>query len=253
MGDVPSLLDLSRVTALRARRKVLDGVSVSVAPGEILAVIGPNGAGKTSLLEAAIGALPLTSGEVRVGGHPLAGIRERARRLFYLAGEAEPPSEVPVGTLLAHALAAPGADRRLASALTDRLGLRQLQDAPAGALSRGERRRVLLFAALVSARPFLLLDEPTGVFDPLQLLDVIALLRESAGRGAGLMVTVHQMSDAEALASRILLLNEGRALACDTLDGLRRLAGLPGGSLQQVFLALLKARQPAENEASAPS
>lgn len=253
MESAPATLDVSRVTAVRARRRVLDGVSVSVAPGEILAVIGPNGAGKTSLLEAAIGALPLTSGEVRVGGHRLGGIRERARRLFYLAGEAEPPAEVPVSTLLAHALAAPGADQRLAAALTERLGLRSFRDVPAGALSRGERRRILLFAALVSARPFLLLDEPTGVFDPMQLLDVIALFRACAARGTGLMVTVHQMSDAEALASRILLLDEGRALACDTLDGLRGLAGLPGGSLQQVFLALLRARQPAENEARAPS
>jgi ABC-type multidrug transport system ATPase subunit len=253
VNGAPSVLDLSRVTAQRARRTVLDAVSVSVAPGEILTVIGPNGAGKTSLLEAAIGALPLTAGEVRVAGRPLGGISDRARRLFYLAGEAEPPAEVPVRTLLAHALAAPGADRRLASGLTDRLGLRPLYDAPAGALSRGERRRILLFAALVSARPFLLLDEPTGVFDPLQLLDVMALFRECAGRGAGLMVTVHQMSDAEALASRILLLDDGRALACDTLDGLRTLAGLPGGSLQQVFLALLRARAPGEGAARAPS
>jgi ABC-type multidrug transport system ATPase subunit len=253
VSSAPSGLDLCRVTAQRARRTVLDDVTVSVAPGEILAVIGPNGAGKTSLLEAAIGALPLTSGEVRVAGRPLGGISDRARRLFYLAGEAEPPAEVPVGTLLGHALAAPGADPHLASGLIDRLGLGPLHQAAAGALSRGERRRVLLFAALVSARPFLLLDEPTGVFDPLQLLDVMALFRECAGRGAGLMVTVHQMSDAEGLASRILLLDEGRALACDTLDGLRTLAGLPGGSLQRVFLALLQARGSGESAARAPS
>ena len=233
---------------MRGGRKVLDGVTLSVAPGDIVAVVGPNGAGKTTLLEAAIGALPVRSGEVRVGGRTLTGIRERARALFFLAGEAEPPAEVPVGALLEHALAAPGADRRVAADLTDRLGLRGLQSTPAGALSRGERRRLLLFAALVSAKPFLLLDEPTGVFDPLQLLEVIALFRACAGRGTGLVVTVHQMSDAEALASRILVLDEGRALSCDTMDGLRARAGLPGtASLQQVFLALLQTRQSERN------
>jgi ABC-type multidrug transport system ATPase subunit len=254
MSDGHERLELSRVTAVRARRPVLDGVTLSVARGEIVAVVGPNGAGKTSLLEAVIGALPLSAGEVRIGGRRVWGIRERARWFHFLAGEAEPPAEVPVGTLLEHAMAAPGADRRLGADLLERLGVGALRSAPAGALSRGERRRVLLFAALVSARPFLLLDEPTGVFDPLQLLDVIALFRETAARGAALLATVHQMSDAEALASRVLVLDQGRALACDTLEHLRARAGLSAdASLQQVFLALLRAHPRREDPPHAPS
>jgi ABC-type multidrug transport system ATPase subunit len=248
------VLELSRLSAVRARRQVLDDVSLSVAPGEVVAVVGPNGAGKTSLLEAAIGALPLSSGEVRIGGRGLAGIAERARWFYYLAGEGEPPAEVAVGTLIEHAQAVPGADQRVARSLIERLGLRPLWNASAGALSRGERRRVLLFSALVSARPFLLLDEPTGVFDPLQLLDVIALFRECAEHGAGLVVTVHQMSDAEALASRVLVLDEGRAIACDTMEALRTRAGLPpDASLQEVFLALLRGPRAREEPSRAPS
>jgi ABC-type multidrug transport system ATPase subunit len=254
MDGGPNFLELEHIAAIRSGRRVLDDVTLSVAPGEIVAVIGPNGAGKTSLLEAAVGALPLTAGRVRIAGRSIAGLKELARWLYFLAGESEPPAEVPVDTLLDHACAAPGADRRLAADLTKRLGLRKLGGAAAGALSRGERRRVLLFAALVSARPFLLLDEPTGVFDPLQLLDVMALLRECAGRGTGLLLTVHQMSDAEALASRVLLLDEGRALACDTLEGLRAQAGLDAGApLQQVFLALLRKQRSSQEAAHVPA
>jgi ABC-type multidrug transport system ATPase subunit len=111
-----------------------------------------------------------------------------------------------------------------------------------GVLSRGERRRVLLFQALASGKPFLLLDEPTGVFDPLQLLDVAALFREAAARGSGLLITVHQMSDAEAFATRIVLLSRGRLVAVGTLAELREGAGVAAtASLQQVFLALLDA------------
>jgi ABC-type multidrug transport system ATPase subunit len=247
-------LTLNGISAVRARRRVLDAVTLLVAPGEIIAVVGPNGAGKTSLLEAAIGALPLSAGEVRVGDRRMVGIGERARWFFFLAGEAEPPAEVPVATLLEQAVAAPGADRRLVPDLIERLDLGRLRGATAGSLSRGERRRVLLFAALVSARPFLLLDEPTGVFDPLQLLDVVALFRECATRGTGLVITVHQMSDAETLASRILVLDEGRALACDTMQGLRDRAGLAAtASLQQVFLQLLQTRDSGEDDPRAPS
>ena len=246
-------LGLWRITAVRGRRRVVDDVTLSVAPGEVVAVIGPNGAGKTSLLEAAIGAIPVASGEVRVGSQRLRGLEERARCFHFLSGEAEPPAEVPVRTLLDHAASAPGADGGLAAGLRDRLGLRDFGEVPAGALSRGERRRILLFAALVSAKPFLLLDEPTGVFDPLQLLDVVALFRECAARGTGLVVTVHQMSDAEALASRVLLLDEGRALACDSIDKLRAQAALPAGApLQQVFLALLRGRGTREDPGHAP-
>jgi Cu-processing system ATP-binding protein len=254
VSDRDDILGLWRITAVRGRLRVIDDVTVQVAPGEIVAVIGPNGAGKTSLLEAVIGAIPLASGEVRVGSQTLRGLEERARCFHFLSGEAEPPAEVPVRTLLDHAAFAPGADRGLAAGLRDRLGLRDLGKVPAGALSRGERRRILLFAALVSAKPFLLLDEPTGVFDPLQLLDVVKLFRESATRGTGLVVTVHQMSDAEALASRVLLLDEGKALACDSLDNLRARAALPGGApLQQVFLALLRGQGKREDETRAPS
>jgi ABC-type multidrug transport system ATPase subunit len=241
-GDV---LELDGVTVDRAGRRVLADVSLSVRAGEIVAVIGPNGAGKTTLLESIIGAIPTSAGSIRLGGVRLLGLRERARAISFLAGEAEPPAEVRVSTLLDHACAsvALGASPDVAARkqLERRLGLTGLGDAPAGALSRGERRRILLFGALISAKPFLLLDEPTGVFDPLQLRELVTLFHERAAAGTGFLVTVHQMSDAEVLASRFLLMSEGRAIACDTLDGLRTRAYLPPtAALQEVFVALLE-------------
>jgi ABC-type multidrug transport system ATPase subunit len=241
-GDV---LELDGVTVDRGGRRVLADVSLSVRAGEIVAVIGPNGAGKTTLLETIIGALPTSAGSIRFGGHRLLGLRERSRALSFLAGEAEPPAEVRVSTLLDHACSSAtlggspdvGARKQLAR----RLGLTGLADASAGALSRGERRRILLFGALMSGKPFLLLDEPTGVFDPLQLRELVALFHERAAAGTGVLVTVHQMSDAEVLASRFLLLSDGRAIACDTLDGLRARARLSStAALQDVFVALLE-------------
>ena len=104
---------------------------------------------------------------------------------------------------------------------------------------------MLLFEALAAPKPFLLLDEPTGVFDPLQLLDIIDLLRQTAARGTGLLITVHQMSDAEALASRILVLDEGRVVGLGSMAELRTQAGVAASaSLQETFLALLRAERP---------
>src|SRR6185369_1394893 len=138
-----------------------------------------------------------------------------------------------------------GGDAAWRRGLERRLGLGDLRDATIGSLSRGERRRVLLFEALAAPKPFLLLDEPTGVFDPLQLLDIIQVLRDTAARGTGLLVTVHQMSDAEALGSRILVLEAGRTVGLGSMADLRTQAGVAAtASLHETFLALLRAGAP---------
>jgi ABC-2 type transport system ATP-binding protein len=99
----------------------------------------------------------------------------------------------------------------------------------------------LLHGALSTTRPIVVLDEPLGTFDPLQLVDVLALLRERAASGTTLLLSVHQMSDAEKIASRVLILDAGRMLAIGTLDELRVRADMPASaSLEDVFLSLLR-------------
>jgi ABC-2 type transport system ATP-binding protein len=241
MNAAPTALDVRNLVVTRGARRVLDGVSLTLGAGEIVAVVGPNGAGKTTLLETIAGALAVKAGQVAVGGRPLGSLAERARWLGHLAGEAEPPFEARVAVVLDGA----AGDRAWKLKMEAELGLADLRRARIGALSRGERRRVLLFETLAGSKPFLLLDEPTSVFDPLQLLGVIALLRDAAARGAGLLVTVHQMSDAEALASRILVLEAGRTVGLGSMAELRAQAGVPAtASLHATFLALLRRERP---------
>ena len=242
MNDAAPTLEIRNIVVRRGARRVLDDVSVAVRAGEIVAVVGPNGAGKTTLLEAIVGALPVTAGDIRVGGRALGGLADRARWLGQVSGEAEPPLEARVGLML-DTEAARG-DPSWKRTLEASLGLGELRGTVIGSLSRGERRRVLLFEALAAPKPFLLLDEPTGVFDPLQLLGIVELFQQAAARGAGLLVTVHQMSDAEAFATRILVLDAGQTVALGSLVELRTQAGVSGAaSLAESFLALLKARR----------
>jgi ABC-type multidrug transport system ATPase subunit len=234
-------LAADRLTLRRGGRTVLDGVSFDLAPAEIVAVIGPNGAGKSSLLEGLLGLLPLAGGRVTWSGAPIAGFAARARLFSYLPDAAEPPPEVPVATLLAHARRFGRAPAALAGDLFDRLAVAPLAAARAGDLSRGEKRRVALFGALCTDRPVIVLDEPLGAFDPLQLLGVLDLLRDRARAGAALLVTVHQLADAEKFADRVLLLDAGRARAFGPLADLRARAGLPAEApLEQVFLSILR-------------
>jgi len=239
MGD--DLL-VDRITVDRGGRTVVDNVSVRLAPGDIVTVVGPNGAGKSSLLEAILGLLPPASGCVTFGGRPLRDLPARARVFSYMPDEAEPPREVRVETLVVHAEQFGKPPPSLAADLVAQLGLKLLLSERVGRLSRGQKRRVLLFLALCSSRPVVVLDEPLAAFDPLQLLDVLPVLRNRAAAGIGLLLSAHQMTDAEKIASRVLVLDAGVAIACGTLAELRSQTGRAGGSLEDVVLDLLRAR-----------
>ena len=235
-------LRVDRLTVDRGGRRVVNEVSFALAPGDIVTVVGPNGAGKSSLLEATLGLLPAADGSVRFDGRPLHDLQGRSRVFSYMPDEAEPPSEVRIQTLVAHAERFGRPPRRLADGLIERLGLSRLMGERAGRLSRGEKRRVLLFTALCSSRPVVVLDEPLAAFDPLQLLDVLAVLRDRAAAGVTLLVSAHQMSDAEKIASRVLVLDAGTAIAYGSLAELREQTGRTEGSLEDVVLELLRAR-----------
>jgi ABC-type multidrug transport system ATPase subunit len=235
-------LQVSSLTVRRGGRPVVRGVSLDVLPGEVVAVIGPNGAGKSSLLEAVVGEAPAT-GQVRVNGRLLRRLPERAEAISWMPDDADPAPELSVAGHLAFAQLHGRPPAGVGAALARGLGLESLEAVPAGELSRGEKRRLSLFTALCTRCPVVVLDEPLGAFDPLQLLGVCDLLRERARAGAALLLSVHQMSDAEKIASRVLLLDGGEVVAFGPLQSLRERAGLDRASLEDVFLGLLKARR----------
>jgi ABC-type multidrug transport system ATPase subunit len=232
-------LAVESLSAWRRGRRVIAGLSFHVLAGEVVAVIGPNGAGKTSLLEATLGFLPM-GGRVSYDGQHLHTLHDRARVFSYLAEDAEPPAEVRVAAVLRHAAHRWRMHEGQAEELVDHLELRDLATVRAGELSRGEKRRLLLFDALCTDQPVIVLDEPLGVFDPLQMIAIRAVLRARAASGAAVLLSVHQMPDAERIASRLLLLDNGRGIAFGSLAELRAQVEHPDASLEDIFLALLR-------------
>jgi ABC-2 type transport system ATP-binding protein len=236
-------LIVDAVTLDRGGRRVLSGVSFALARGEVVVIVGPNGAGKSSLLEAVLGLLPLTAGHVTFAGRPIGDLQARSRVFSYMPDAAEPPPEVRVDTLLAYAVRFGRPPVRLADDLAERLGVRCLASDRAGRLSRGQKQRLSLFAALCTSRPVLVLDEPLAAFDPLQLLEVLPVLRDRAAAGAAVLLSVHQMTDAEKLASRVLVLDAGVVVAFGALQELRTKVGRHDASLEDVVLGLLRTRE----------
>src|SRR5436309_7493412 len=215
----------------------LRGASFSVRAGEVLGLIGPNGSGKTTLLECVAGLLPSDGGVVRAGDRVLAN-RERCDVLFYMPDGIIPWADQTTGWVTRFSAAVQGAARENVASVELALGIAPLLHQRIGALSKGQRKRVLLALALLTPQPLLLLDEPFDGLDLRQMREVAALLRRVAASGRTLLLSIHQLHDADRVCDRLVFLSDGRVVGEGTLDELRRQAGRPGADVEEVFLAL---------------
>jgi ABC-2 type transport system ATP-binding protein len=219
-------------------QQVLADVSFEVTSGEILGLIGPNGAGKTTLLECIAGLLPADAGEVRWRGSLLPPAR-RKERLFYIPEAISPyPDQRAAEVLMFFRESFHQPPARLEQLVVS-LSLQPALTKRVGVLSKGYRRRFLLALGLLAPRPVLLMDEPFDGFDLRQTREVMHLLRNEAADGRTLLLSIHQLGDAQRICDRLVLLSGGRVRGAGTLTELTAAAGLPiGTAVEEVFLAL---------------
>jgi len=208
-------------------RRVVDGVSLGIAPGAWCAVVGPNGAGKSTLLSLLAGLRAPDAGAVWLLGRALADWppRQRAQQLAWLSQQGEADGDIAVrdvvrlGRLPRHGLlGTPDADDEAAVALAmaetecHELAQRRLSE-----LSGGERQRVLLARVLAVAAPVLLLDEPTTHLDAPHQRALCRSLRRRARDGATVLSVMHDLTLALG-ADRVLVMQQGRIAADGTPD-----------------------------------
>jgi ABC-type multidrug transport system ATPase subunit len=232
-----ALLQIASLTKFYGEQLALEDVGFSVQAGEILGLIGPNGAGKTTLLEAIAGLLPVSSGEIRCRDQPLPAHRRR-EAIFYLPDGVRPYADQTAEQALA--LFA-GVYRRPAdevSEIISTVGLRPVLVKRIHALSKGYNRRLIIALGFLTRHPILLMDEPFDGFDLRQSRDMMETLRRAASGGRTLVLSIHQLRDAEQVCDRFALLADGRIRGVGTLDALRGRADRPGGTLEDIFLAL---------------
>lgn len=204
------------------------GLTFDVAAGEVFGVLGPNGAGKTTLVRQLVGLLQPDQGRIRLLGTDLDGDpRTAAARLAYLPQDQPALADLRVHTAIETTARLRGARRRVARAQTaeiiEELGLGQLARRPMGKLSGGQRRLAGVATALVGDRPLLVLDEPTTGLDTTARRAVWqALNRRRSSLGTTVVLVTHNVLEAETVLDRVLLLAEGRVVACDTPGALKR-------------------------------
>lgn len=214
------MIEARRIVVRYNGRAAVDGVDLSVAPGEWLGLIGPNGAGKSSLLGALSGTVP-HEGVVRIGGRLSAelGRRETARSVAVVPQHPVLPESMTVIDYvllgrtphLGYLAAETDADVATTEAALWDLGIIHLADRDLGSLSGGERQRCVLARALAQEAPVLLLDEPTSALDigyRQQVLDLVADLRRT--RSIAVLAAMHDLTLAAQYADRLALMIDGK-------------------------------------------
>ena len=203
----------------------VDGISLQVAAGEVVALLGPNGAGKTTTVEALEGYRRPSAGRVRVLGlDPVADAAALLPRIgVMLQAGGVYPGIRPAEAL--HLFAAYYADPADPEELLDRVGLRPVAGSTWRQLSGGEQRRLSLALALVGRPEVAFLDEPTAGVDPAGRQVVRTLVAELRDQGVAVLLTTHELEEAERSADRVVIVDHGRVVASGTAAELMATGG----------------------------
>jgi ABC-2 type transport system ATP-binding protein len=236
----------------RATQKALAGVSFSVDHGEAVALVGSNGAGKSTLLRILATLILPTRGQATLGGFDVERDAPRARRQFgyHTGGDEGFYSRLSARENLAffaamNNMSSEVAKERMAQ-IADSMGIKENMDRQVRTFSTGMVHRLGLGRALLHKPAILLLDEPTRSLDPLAAADLRHLLKDGLvrGRGTTLLFASHTLSEVEEIADRVVLLDQGRVIACDSPLGLCASTGT--ANLEGAISRLVRHSAPAE-------
>lgn len=236
MDEVEAAIQVDGLRMRYGEVDVLKGVSFAVRPGEVLALLGPNGAGKTTTIEILEGFRGRLSGTVQVlGVDPARGDEAWRARVGIVLQSWRDHAKWRVGEFLAYqgSFYAPYTTNAIerpwpTADLLDAVGLADRVDLPIGRLSGGQRRRLDVALGLVGRPELLLLDEPTTGFDPQARHEFHDVIRAATTRfSTTVLLTTHDLSEAEQLADRVAILASGEIVAIGTAAELsRQVAGL---------------------------
>jgi sodium transport system ATP-binding protein len=210
--------------------RAADEVSFTVEPGEIFGLLGPNGAGKTTTLRMLATLLRPSSGTAWIDGHDVVAEPLAARTaLGFITAQTAlyhrlSPREFLGYMARLHGLGRSEIEPRVAEAI-DRFGIAPFADRACGALSTGQRQRVALARTSLHRPPALILDEPTAGLDVLGATAVVDFARASRHQGSALLLSTHDMAEAEYLCDRVAIIRHGRIVATGTPTELRAASG----------------------------
>ncbi|MFE7708099.1 ATP-binding cassette domain-containing protein [Streptomyces sp. NPDC057486] len=236
-------------------RLVLDSIDLHIPAGSVFALLGPNGAGKTTAVKILSTLITADAGDLHVGGHNLAADPQAVRAVIGVTGQFSAVDGLITGEenmlLMAdlhHLSKSEG--RQVAAELLERFDLAEAAKKPASTCSGGMKRRLDLAMTLVGSPRIIFLDEPTTGLDPRSRHNMWGIIRGLVSDGVTVFLTTQYLDEADELADRIAVLNDGKIVAEGTPEELKRI--VPGGHVHLRFTdpAAYRAAVSALNEAT---
>ncbi|GLZ56658.1 ATP-binding cassette domain-containing protein [Micromonospora sp. NBRC 107095] len=229
------------VSGLRKAYKdkvVLDGIDLDVRAGTIFSLLGPNGAGKTTTVNVLTTLVKADGGTVRIAGHDAATQAKAVRAAIGVTGQFAAVDELLTGRenlqLMVDLSQVPGKDgRRVVTELLERFDLVESAQKPVSTYSGGMRRKLDLAMTLVGDPRIIFLDEPTTGLDPRSRRTMWSIIRDLVADGVTIFLTTQYLEEADQLADRIAVLDQGRLVAQGTPDELKR--QIPGTRVRLRF------------------
>ncbi len=221
-------------------KTVLDGIDLAVPAGTVFSLLGPNGAGKTTAVKILSTLITADGGQAHVGGHDLAADPQAVRAAIGVTGQFSAVDGLITGEenmlLMAdlHHLSR-GEGRRVTAELLERFDLVEAAKKPASTYSGGMKRRLDIAMTLVGNPRIIFLDEPTTGLDPRSRHTMWQIIRELVSDGVTVFLTTQYLDEADELADRIAVLNDGKIAAEGSAEELKRL--IPGGHVRLRFAA----------------
>ncbi|MGW1074561.1 ATP-binding cassette domain-containing protein [Streptomyces sp. NPDC002537] len=219
-------------------KTVLDGIDLRIPAGSVFALLGPNGAGKTTVVKILSTLVTADGGQAQVAGHDVATSPRAVRAAIGVTGQFSAVDGLITGEenmlLMADLHHLPRREgRRIAAELLERFDLTEAAKKPASTYSGGMKRRLDIAMTLVGGPRIIFLDEPTTGLDPRSRHNMWQIIRELVSDGVTVFLTTQYLEEADQLADRIAVLNDGRIAAQGTAEELKRL--IPGGHVRLRF------------------
>lgn len=215
-------ISVESLTKIYGQQKAVDGISFSASPG-VLGFLGPNGAGKSTTMKILTGFIPQTSGKASICGFDVeTQALDVKRNIGYLPESNPLYQDMYVKeslTFIANIHQINQAGKRIDD-IIDQTGLRPECHKKISQLSKGYRQRVGLAQAILHDPQVLILDEPTSGLDPNQLIGIRQLIRD-LGKTKTIILSTHIMQEVEAVCNQVIIINKGKIVANDSLEGLR--------------------------------
>src|ERR1041385_1985000 len=219
-------------------KTVLDGIDIRVAAGTIFSLLGPNGAGKTTAVNILSTLISADAGQARIAGHDVTGEAQAVRAAIGVTGQFSAVDGLITGEenmlLMAdlhHLSKSEG--RRVTAELLERFDLVEAAKKPASTYSGGMKRRLDIAMTLVGSPRIIFLDEPTTGLDPRSRHTMWQIIRNLVAGGVTILLTTQYLEEADLLADRIAVLDQGKLVAQGTPDELKR--RIPGGHIRLQF------------------